>query len=93
MALVEEALGAGVLALIPNLLPIALVLGAMGWTGIPIASCYAACATGAQAIEIARTRILAGMAQVAGEPRSDAGSVTPQRSSLRYSVLRSIPRA
>ena len=37
---------------------------AMGWTGVPIASCYAACATGAHAIEIARTRILAGMAEV-----------------------------
>ena len=33
---------------------------AMGWTGVPIASNYAACATGAHSIEAARTRILAG---------------------------------
>jgi len=38
---------------------------AMGWTGIPVASCYAACATGAQALEAARTRILAGRCEVA----------------------------
>ena len=38
---------------------------AMGWTGIPVASCYAACATGAQAMEVARTRILAGLCDVA----------------------------
>ena len=37
---------------------------AMGWTGVPIASCYAACASGAQAIDIARMRILSGMADV-----------------------------
>ncbi|MBC8186737.1 MAG: lipid-transfer protein, partial [Proteobacteria bacterium] len=43
---------------------------AMGWTGVPIASCYAACATGAHAIEIARTRILAGMAGVRGVARA-----------------------
>jgi len=38
---------------------------AMGWTGIPVASCYAACASGATAMEIARTRILAGLCDVA----------------------------
>jgi len=38
---------------------------AMGWTGIPVSSSYAACATGAQAMEVARTRILAGMCEVA----------------------------
>ena len=37
---------------------------AMGWTGVPIASCYAACASGAQAIDIGRMRILSGMAEV-----------------------------
>ena len=38
---------------------------ALGWRGTPIASCYAACASGAQALEIARMRILAGMCDVA----------------------------
>lgn len=38
---------------------------ALGWSGIPIASCYAACASGTQAIEAARTRILAGLCDVA----------------------------
>ncbi|WP_214417095.1 lipid-transfer protein [Sphaerisporangium fuscum] len=38
---------------------------ALGWSGARIASCYAACATGAHALEIARTRILAGLCDVA----------------------------
>jgi acetyl-CoA acetyltransferase len=38
---------------------------ALGWRGTPIASCYAACASGAHALEIARTRILAGLCDVA----------------------------
>ncbi|WP_188197606.1 lipid-transfer protein [Nonomuraea sp. SYSU D8015] len=38
---------------------------ALGWTGSRIASCYAACASGAQALDIARTRILAGLCDVA----------------------------
>ncbi len=38
---------------------------AMGWTGIPVTSCYAACASGATAMDIARTRILAGLCDVA----------------------------
>jgi acetyl-CoA acetyltransferase len=38
---------------------------ALGWTGARIASCYAACASGAHALEIARTRILAGLCDVA----------------------------
>ncbi|TMR08961.1 lipid-transfer protein [Nonomuraea turkmeniaca] len=38
---------------------------ALGWTGARIASCYAACASGAQALDIARTRILAGLCDVA----------------------------
>lgn len=38
---------------------------ALGWTGARIASCYAACATGAMAIDIARSRILAGLCDVA----------------------------
>jgi acetyl-CoA acetyltransferase len=38
---------------------------AMGWTGVPVSSCYAACASGATALEIARTRILSGLCDVA----------------------------
>lgn len=38
---------------------------AMGWSGARIASCYAACASGAHALDIARTRIMAGLCDVA----------------------------
>ena len=38
---------------------------ALGWTGVPVASSYAACASGATAIDIARDRILAGRCEVA----------------------------
>ena len=38
---------------------------ALGWTGVPVATCYAACAAGATAIDIARSRILAGLCAVA----------------------------
>ncbi len=38
---------------------------ALGWTGARIASTYAACASGSQAIDAARTRILAGLCDVA----------------------------
>jgi acetyl-CoA acetyltransferase len=38
---------------------------ALGWNGATIATSYAACATGAQAIDTARARILAGLCEVA----------------------------
>ncbi len=38
---------------------------ALGWNGARIATSYAACATGAQALDVARTRILAGLCEVA----------------------------
>jgi acetyl-CoA acetyltransferase len=38
---------------------------ALGWTGAQVASTYGACATGAQAIDVARARILAGLCDVA----------------------------
>jgi len=38
---------------------------ALGWQGAPVASAYAACASGATALDIARNRILAGRANVA----------------------------
>jgi acetyl-CoA acetyltransferase/uncharacterized OB-fold protein len=38
---------------------------ALGWNGARLATCYAACASGAAALEAARTRILAGLSDVA----------------------------
>jgi acetyl-CoA acetyltransferase len=38
---------------------------ALGWKGNRISSCYAACASGAQALSIARSQILAGFCEVA----------------------------
>ncbi len=38
---------------------------ALGWSGIPVSSSYAACASGAVALEAARARIRAGQADVA----------------------------
>lgn len=38
---------------------------ALGWTGVRVASCYAACASGAQALHAARAQILAGFCDVA----------------------------
>ncbi len=55
---------------------------AMGWTGIPVSSSYAACATGAQAMEVARTRILAGMCEVAvvvGADTTPKGFLAPSK--------------
>ena len=37
----------------------------LGWTGIPVSSSYAACASGSQALQSARSQILAGMCDVA----------------------------
>jgi acetyl-CoA acetyltransferase len=38
---------------------------ALGWSGARVATCYAACASGSAAIEAARTRILAGLSDLA----------------------------
>ena len=38
---------------------------ALGWNGARVATSYAACATGAQALDTARARILAGISEVA----------------------------
>ena len=38
---------------------------ALGWTGNQVASTYGACASGAQALDVARARILAGLCDVA----------------------------
>ncbi len=45
---------------------------ALGWSGIEVASSYGACATGAQAINIARAQILAGLCDVALVVGADA---------------------
>lgn len=38
---------------------------ALGWNGARVATAYAACATGAQALDTARARIMAGLSEVA----------------------------
>ncbi|MBV9090814.1 MAG: lipid-transfer protein [Mycobacteriaceae bacterium] len=37
----------------------------LGWTGVPVSSSYAACASGSQALQSARAQILAGLCEVA----------------------------
>ena len=54
---------------------------ALGWKGNRVASCYAACASGAQAMNIARSQILAGFCDVAlvvGADTSPKGFFAPQ---------------
>ncbi|MFA1548489.1 lipid-transfer protein [Actinomadura chokoriensis] len=45
---------------------------ALGWSGARVSSCYAACASGAQAINTARAQILAGLCDVALVVGADA---------------------
>lgn len=49
----------------PGYVAASTIAQALGWNGARLASCYAACASGAQALEAARTRILAGLCDVA----------------------------
>jgi acetyl-CoA acetyltransferase len=54
---------------------------ALGFTGVPVASTYGACATGAQAINAARAHILAGFCDVAlvvGADAAPKGFFAPQ---------------
>jgi acetyl-CoA acetyltransferase len=54
---------------------------ALGWTGAAVASSYGACASGAQAINAARTQILAGLCDVAlvvGADSAPKGFFAPQ---------------
>jgi len=54
---------------------------ALGWNGARVASCYAACASGAQALNTARAQILSGMADVAlvvGADTTPKGFLAPQ---------------
>jgi acetyl-CoA acetyltransferase len=53
---------------------------ALGWNGARVATCYAACASGSAAIEAARTRILAGLcdlALVVGADTTPKGFLAP----------------
>jgi acetyl-CoA acetyltransferase len=54
---------------------------ALGFTGVPVVSTYGACATGAQAIQVARAQILAGFCEVAlvvGAEAAPKGFFAPQ---------------
>ena len=54
---------------------------ALGWSGARVASAYGACATGAQAINVARAQILAGLCDVAlvvGADAAPKGFFAPQ---------------
>ena len=53
---------------------------ALGWNGAKVATSYAACATGAQALDTARARILAGLSEVAlvvGSDTTPKGFLAP----------------
>ena len=70
---------------------------ALGWTGARVSSSYGACASGTQAIEAARTRILAGLCDVAlvvGADTTPKGFLAPNKGErgddpdwLRFRVL------
>ncbi len=70
---------------------------ALGWTGARVASTYGACASGSQAIDVARTRILAGLCDVAlvvGADTTPKGFLAPTKGErgddpdwLRFRVL------
>lgn len=54
---------------------------ALGWNGAQISSCYAACASGSQALAVARAQILAGecdVALVVGADTTPKGFLAPQ---------------
>jgi acetyl-CoA acetyltransferase len=55
---------------------------ALGWTGARVTSTYGACASGSQAIDAARARILAGLCDVAlvvGADTTPKGFLAPQK--------------
>jgi len=65
----------------PGFIAGAAVAQALGWTGAQVASCYGACAAGAQAISVARAQILAGACDVAlvvGADSTPKGFFAPQ---------------
>src|SRR5882762_114301 len=55
---------------------------ALGWNGARVASCYAACASGVTALDAARSRILAGLCDVAlvvGADTTPKGFLAPNK--------------
>jgi acetyl-CoA acetyltransferase len=56
----------------PGYVAAASISQALGWSGAQVTSTYGACATGAQAIDVARSRILAGLCDVALVVGADA---------------------
>jgi acetyl-CoA acetyltransferase/uncharacterized OB-fold protein len=59
---------------------------ALGWSGATVATAYAACATGAQALDVARARILAGLTEVAlvvGADTTPKGFLAPNTGERR----------
>ncbi len=65
----------------PGFIAGAAIAQALGWTGAQVASCYGACAAGAQAISVARAQILAGACDVAlvvGADSTPKGFFAPQ---------------
>ncbi|HEY8154958.1 MAG TPA: lipid-transfer protein [Myxococcota bacterium] len=56
----------------PGYVAAASISQALGWSGAQVTSTYGACATGAQAIDVARARILAGLCEVALVVGADA---------------------
>ena len=70
---------------------------ALGWNGARVASNYGACASGTQAIDVARTRIMAGLCDVAlviGADTTPKGFLAPNKGErgddpdwLRFRVL------
>ena len=55
---------------------------ALGWTGVDVASTYGACATGVQALDLARAQILSGKCDVAiaiGADTTPKGFLAPQK--------------
>ena len=69
---------------------------ALGWNGARVATSYAACATGAQALDTARSRILAGESKVAlvvGADTTPKGFLAPNAESAERPRLAAVPVA
>jgi len=81
----------------PGFVAGAIFAQALGWNGARVASTYGACASGSQAIDVARSRILAGLCDVAlvvGADTTPKGFLAPNKGErsddldwLRFRVL------
>src|SRR5665213_2690029 len=66
----------------PGFVAGAIFAQALGWNGARVASTYGACASGSQAIDVARSRILAGLCDVAlvvGADTTPKGFLAPNK--------------